>query len=170
MNLTPFEQLPNEMKLEIISYLSIRDIREVVRVNRGFFNLVSHKGNRNFLAQARVTDSLERFHNAIHEQLTVVNLPFIPALDYFFERRGLSESREKRIREAFVFASLRLRKSPACRPDERLITQTRDLALELIDLHVNWHLVTVPSASHRVSGIRLGHPVYRRQFVGGAWR
>lgn len=136
----PFEQLPTELNLEILSHLSVKDIAEISNVNRHLNNLVSDKKHRDWLAVKRITASIERFHDTIHEHLLIATLPCTPALELFFYRRGLSSSGLKRSRDGIVFASLRSRPRAACRPDLRFIMELQALVLELFDLHISRHV------------------------------
>lgn len=58
----------------------------------------------------------------------------MPTLELFLCRRGLPSSTWERVQKRYVFANLRSRNGPACRPDVRCITEIRAVVLDRLDL------------------------------------
>lgn len=162
VTLAPFEGLPAETKLSILSLLSTTDMARVSRVSRVFHNLLSDKSNRNALAKDRIAASLSRFQDTVCEHQPVSALPFMDALEYFFRRHGLQRHDDERSQAAYFFANLRLRTGPITPALKTLILQAQCLVEDLLALHISMRLYTIPL---------ILTPAYKRhEFVDAAQR
>jgi len=166
---SPVHSLPIEIAVDILSYLSAKQVQRSRQVCRHFLEMIDDPRNRANIAQSIQRRALVHLQNLVDSTYNFTNVLFPDALSTWLATRGVPRTPQDRLIDLWTFAEIWLSQHPPL-PDETgrqdrwmLLYGTRKAASALLGVHLRLRFPEVYDKSEfegRYGGWRDEHNLF----------